>query len=299
MRAMSAPSQTALGPPLSAQSSQRYCHRLTRRSRSSFRFAFRTLPKEKRDGMAALYAYMRATDDLADGDGSPEVKRSALAAWRVRLLAALDGKYSHRLHAALHHTVRGFDIPPEFLTAVITGCETDLEPVRFGCFDELRTYCHRVASVVGLACVRIWGLTPGATFAEADPPAIAAGYAFQLTNVLRDLKEDFERGRVYLPADELVRFGCPPESWPERGENFRAMMRFQYERAEGYFREAEGLGPLLSRDGRRIFRLMCAAYRQLLGRIAAADFDVFTNRVRLSRWAKLKLAMRAVIPGLA
>ena len=296
---MSAPPQLALGSKLSAQSSQLFCHRLTRRSRSSFRFAFRTLPRAKRDGMAALYAYMRATDDVADAETPPDAKRAALAAWRVRLWAALEGNYSHRLHAALHHTVRVFDIPAEYLFEVITGCETDLEPVRLECFDELRTYCHRVASVVGLACVRIWGLTPGATFAEADPPATAAGYAFQLTNVLRDLKEDFARGRVYLPADELARFDSPPEAWPQRCDHFQAMMRFQYERAEGYFREAEALGPLLSRDGRRIYRLMCAAYRQLLRRIVAADFDVFTNRVRLSRWAKLKLAARAVLPGLA
>ena len=281
------------------ESSLAYCQRLTRRARSSFRFAFRTLPTAKRDAMDALYATMRATDDLADGDGSPACKRAELAAWRDRLAAALNGVYSHRIHAALHHAVRTFGISAEYLSEVITGCETDLEPVRLAGFDELKTYCYRVASVVGLACVRIWGLQPGATFAEADPPATAAGYAFQLTNVLRDLGEDWARGRVYLPADELARFDAPPETWSERNGNFRALMRFQCDRAEGYFREAEKLVPLLSRDGRRIYRLMCSAYRQLLARIVAADYDVFTNRVRLSRWAKLKLAARAWLPSLA
>ncbi len=249
--------------------------------------------------MAALYAYMRATDDLADGDGAPECKRAALADWRSRLFDALQGVYSHRIHAALHHTVRAFDIPPAYLFEVITGCEADLEPVRLASFDELKGYCYSVASVVGLSCVRIWGLTPGATFAEADAPATVAGYAFQLTNILRDLGEDWARGRVYLPADELARFESPPETWAERGENFHALMRFQCERAAAYFHEAEALGPMLTRDGRRIFRLMCSAYRQLLARIVAANFDVISNRVRLSRWAKLKLATRAFLPGLA
>lgn len=249
--------------------------------------------------MDALYAYMRATDDLADGDAPPDCKRAALAAWRTRLTEALNGTYSHRLHAALHRAVHAFDIPAEYLTDVITGCETDLEPVRLASFDELKAYCYRVASVVGLACVRIWGLSPGVTFGEADPPATAAGYAFQLTNILRDLKEDFARGRVYLPADELARVASPPESWPALNANFRSLMRFQCERAEGYFREAEQLVPLLSRDGRRVYQLMCSAYRQLLARIVAADYDVFTNRVRLGKWAKLKLALRAWLPRLA
>jgi 15-cis-phytoene synthase len=296
---MREPSPITQGSKLSAQNSQRFCARLTRRSRSSFRFAFRTLPWPKREAMDALYAFMRVTDDLADGDGPPDCKRAALANWRDRLTAALNGVYSHRVHAALHHAVRTFDIPAEYLFDVIAGCETDVGSVRLASFEELRTYCYRVASVVGLACVRVWGLRPGVTFAESDPPATAAGYAFQLTNVLRDLGEDLQRGRVYLPADELARFDADPETWRSQSGNFRAVMRFQCERAEGYFREAETLLPLLSRDGRRVFGLMSSAYRQLLARIVAADYDVFTKRVRLSRWAKLKLAARALIPGLA
>lgn len=277
-------------------SSQPFCTRLTRRSRSSFRFAFRTLPRAKREAMDALYAFMRVTDDLADGDGPADAKRAALADWRDRLTAALNGVYTHRVHAALRHAVRTFDIPAEYLLDVIAGCETDAGPVRLASFHELQTYCYRVASVVGLACVRVWGLQPGVTFAESDPPATAAGYAFQLTNILRDLGEDLARGRVYLPADELARFGAEPETWRDRSGNFRAMMRFQCDRAETYFREAERLTPLLSREGRRVYQLMCSAYRQLLARIVAADFDVFTKRVRLSRWAKLKLAVRALLP---
>lgn len=249
--------------------------------------------------MDALYAFMRVTDDLADGDGPQDAKRAALANWRDRLTAALSGVYSHRVHAALHRAVQQFDIPVTYLLEVVSGCETDAGPVRLASFDELRAYCYRVASVVGLACVRVWGLKPGVTFAESDPPATAAGYAFQLTNILRDLGEDLTRGRVYLPADELARFDAEPETWCDRSGNFPTMMRFQHDRAEGYFREAERLAPLLSPDGRRVYQLMCSAYRQLLARIAAADFDVFTKRVRLSRWAKLKLAARALIPGLA
>ena len=139
--------------------------------------------------------------------------------------------------------------------------ESDLEPVRFESFAELYPYCYRVASAVGLACVRVWGVRPGATYEEADAPAEAAGIAFQLTNILRDLGEDLARGRVYLPMDELR--GCPPGSWrdPAFGEKAREMIRFQAARALDYYRRSESLNGLLSPAGRGIFRVMSGTYR--------------------------------------
>jgi phytoene synthase len=235
--------------------------------------------------MDALYAFMRVTDDLAD---EPGAGREALARWRLALAGALRGEFSHPVHPALADTVERFHIPPRYLFDVIDGVETDLEPVRFLTFTDLYPYCYRVASAVGLACIRVWGLRPGVTHADADSPAEAAGIAFQLTNILRDLGEDLARGRAYLPHDELAHFGCPPEAWqkPEHATAFREMMRFQVERASDFYRRGEPLDRLLSPEGRAVFRVMAGTYRGLLGAIEANNFDVFTRRVRLPRWRK-------------
>jgi 15-cis-phytoene synthase len=239
--------------------------------------------------MDALYAYMRVTDDLADEPSTVEETRAKLAAWRASLSAALAGEFTHPIHPALADTVRRFDVPPRFLFDAIDGMETDVGPVRMATFAELYPYCYRVASAVGLACVRIWGTRPGVTHDDTDPPAEAAGIAFQLTNILRDLGEDYARDRVYLPADELARFDCPPEKWrdPAFADRFRALMRFQVARARDYYRRGSALVPLLSRDGRAIFHVMSGAYGRLLDEIERADYDVFARRVRVSKWRKV------------
>jgi 15-cis-phytoene synthase len=240
--------------------------------------------------MTALYAFCRATDDLAD---EPGARREALQHWRTRLDDALRGEYSHRIHAALHHAVRTFGIPAEYLHDVIDGVETDLGPVAFGTFAELHRYCYRVASAVGLACVPVWGLRPGVDVEQAKGPAEAAGVAFQLTNILRDLGEDRARGRVYLPRDELERFGCPPESWRPDDPAFRELMRFQVGRAREYYAKGEALDGLLSANGRAVFRVMAGVYRRLLDEIERRDFDVFARRVRVGRLAKARLLLWA------
>jgi phytoene synthase len=160
--------------------------------------------------------------------------------------------------------------------------------VRFATFADLYAYCYRVASAVGLACVRVWGLRPGATFEQADVPAEAAGIAFQLTNILRDLGEDFARGRVYLPADELERAGCPPEVWrdPHTAPRVRELVRAQAGRAREYYRRSEPLAGLLSAEGRGIFRVMGGTYRRLLEEVDRAGGDVVARRVRVPRWRK-------------
>jgi phytoene synthase len=264
------------------------CRRLTRAAHSSFPLAFHLLPPAKRRAMDALYAFMRVTDDLADGPGDAASRGAALDEWRAALAAALAGRYSHPIHAALHDAVARYGIPAEHLYEVIDGCEMDIEPVRFATFDQLYPYCYRVASAVGLACIRVWGFARGVTAADIAAPAEAAGIAFQLTNILRDLGEDLGRGRVYLPEEELKRFGCLPETWrqPAHAEAFRAMMKFQVERARDYYRRAEPLDRLLSPDGRPIFRVMSRSYRAILDEIDRCDFDVFTERVRVPRWRK-------------
>lgn len=273
---------------LSTQHSYAACHAITAGANSSFPIAFRLLSPARRRAMDALYAYMRATDDLADEPGEVDEKRAKLAAWRAGLTAALGDAYSHPIHPALVDTVRRYGVPPRFLFDAIDGMETDLDRVRMASFADLYPYCYRVASAVGLACVRIWGLRPGVSFEGADPPAEAAGIAFQLTNILRDLGEDLSRDRVYLPADELAAFDCPPERWrdPAHADRFRALMRFQVARARDYYRKGAALAPLLAPDGRAIFGMMSASYSRLLDEIERAGYDVFARRVRVAKWRK-------------
>ena len=254
-----------------------YCRRLTIQARSSFPIAFRLLPEEKRRAMFALYAFMRLTDDLADEPNEGQCKKNVLDDWRQQLDDALEhDKPTHPLHPALVDTIQRYNILPDYLHLVIAGVKEDLHPIVFAHFDELYQYCYRVASVVGLACLPIWGFQ-----GDAHPSAEAAGIAFQLTNILRDLGEDHARGRVYLPSDELQRFNVDPDFWhePQSRDAFRELMQFQVRRAWDYYAKSVPLRDCLSRDGRRVFGVMNGVYRQLLKQIERRNYDVFTQRV--------------------
>jgi phytoene synthase len=269
-----------------------YCERLARREAGNFYHAFRLLPHRQRRAMCALYAFMRVADDLSDGPGDAESRRGPLDDWRRQLHRALQGEYTHPLHPAFHDTVARHGIPTEYLLDVLDGVCMDLEPVRFATFAELYRYCYRVASAVGLACIHVWGFTDE----RARGPAEAAGIALQLTNILRDLGEDAARGRVYLPAEDLERFGYRAEDLARgvRNDAFAALMRFQVERAREYYRAAEPLAAMLRPPGRAVFRVMTGTYRGLLEAIERRGYDVFSRRVRLSRWHKLWLVVQAL-----
>jgi phytoene synthase len=269
-----------------------YCQRLARREAANFYPAFRLLPRGQRLAMCALYAFLRIADDLGDGLGTAAEKRRLLDDWRRRLDHALAGKYSHRLHAALHHTVGSYRIPRDYLGAVLDGVAMDLDSVAYATFDDLYQYCYRVASAVGLACIHIWGFEGSQAKAYAE----SAGIGFQLTNILRDLGEDAARGRVYLPAEDLQRFGYDAArlSRGERDDRFRALMHFQVERARGYYEAAEPLAKRLAPPGRAVFLMMSRTYRGLLEAIKRRNYDVFSSRVRLSRGRKLWLAARSL-----
>jgi squalene synthase HpnC/squalene synthase HpnD len=284
----SSPGRLQQGPTVSYA----WCHRLTRRTAKNFYYSFQVLPRQQRRAMDALYAFMRVTDDLADEPGEVEAKRTALKKWRESLAAALNGVYSHSLHAALHDATIRFAIPSAYLTAVIDGVEMDLEPIRFQTFEDLYAYCYRVASAVGLACIHVWGFRDELAKQYAE----AAGIAFQLTNILRDLGEDLSRGRVYLPTEDIERFRTAPETWRQRGQAFEKMMRFQAERALSYYRRGERLIPLLTPSGRAVFQVMTRIYQGLLEEIEARRYDVFRERVRLSPWRKLRSLLMA-FPG--
>jgi phytoene synthase len=269
-----------------------YCERLTRREAGNFYNAFRVLPGAQRQAMCALYAFMRVTDDVSDGPGSAENKAASLLQWRAAFDRALAGDYSHALHAAFHDTVRLHAIPRPYLEAVLDGVAMDLGPVAFQTFADLKVYCYRVASAVGLACLHIWGFAGE----RAKDHAENAGLAFQLTNILRDLGEDAARGRVYLPRDELERFGYDSASLRrgERDDRFRALMRFQVDRARAYYDSAWPLAPLLRPPGRAVFLAMARTYRALLDAIERRDYDVFSRRVSVNKWYKLFLALQVL-----
>lgn len=267
-----------------------WCRQLTRRTASNFYYSFLVLPRRKRRAMCALYAFLRRTDDLGDNALPRELRQSALAQWRLSLGRGLEGQFDAPLFPALADTVRRYRLDPAHLHDVIDGVEMDLDRCRYETFDELREYCYKVASAVGLCCVRIWGCTSEA----AREPACNCGIAFQLTNILRDLKEDAERGRVYLPQEDLRRFGYTVEQL-RRGEvndAFRELMRFEIARAEEFYRAAAELPRWLDADGRAAFGAMTAIYRGLLEEIKRLDGDVFRRRVRLSAWRKLRIAGR-------
>lgn len=277
---------------VSPASSYRYCERLAQREAGNFYHAFRLLPRPQRRAMCALYAFLRVTDDLSDGAAPVAVKATLLADWQARLDRALAGTYTHPLHAALHHTVGTYAIPRAYLEAALTGVCMDLHPVAYRTFADLYTYCYHVASVVGLCCIHIWGFRDD----RATPPAISAGIAFQLTNILRDLAEDAARDRVYLPAEDLERFGYSVAQLRrgERDAAFHALMRFEVARARSYYEGALALPRYLPPAGQAVFQVMLRTYRGLLDAIEQRDYDVFSDRVSLSRWRKLGFAVQAL-----
>jgi phytoene synthase len=273
--------------------SYRCCEEVARREAGNFYPAFLLLPTAQRRSMCALYTFMRIADDLSDEPMPIPVKRQQLADWRGGLRLALAGNYQHASHAALHDTVSKYAIPTKYLEAVIDGVEMDLEPVAYHTFAELRNYCYHVASVVGLSCIHIWGFhgSDATRFAED------AGIAFQLTNILRDLGEDAVRGRVYLPQEDLVRFGYTVDRLRHGvcDASFCDLMRFEMQRTRDYYQSGWRLAARLSPAGQAVFLMMAQTYRGLLHEIERRAYDVFRGQVRVPRWKKLLFAL-AVLP---
>lgn len=274
---------------VSLDDSFRCCARIARRAASNFYWSFWLLPAAKRRAMCALYAFSRHTDNLGDSNEPADSREQSLACWRTSLSNALNGECHGSLLPAVVDTVRRYHIPQRYLFEIIDGVAMDLRPEGFETFDELRGYCYHVASAVGLSCIRIWGFTDDAI----HDPAVTCGVAFQMTNILRDLKEDAQYGRVYLPREDLRQFGYAEDELLRgvRDERYTALMRFEIQRTEELYRQAAETRRFLHRDGRRGFDMMFRTYRGLLGEIKRRDGDVFTRRIRLG-WTK-KLAIAA------
>jgi phytoene synthase len=276
------------------EASYAHCQRIARSEARNFYYSFLVLPRAKRLAMCALYAYLRHTDDLGDNPRPADERRALLARWRQSLDRALAGSYDDPLFVALADTVCRYEIPPEYLYAVIDGVTMDVEGRTYETFAELADYCYKVASVVGLACIHIWGFTDE----RALVPARRCGLAFQLTNILRDLKEDAAAGRVYLPLEDLRQFQYSADDLRHnvRDSRFRSLMRYEIGRAEGLYVEALELERYLGPDGRASFGAIVSTYRALLERIKRLDGDVFGRRVSLSPWRKWGIAARWLLP---
>ncbi len=266
-----------------------YCEEFVRRQQSNFFASFTVLPPEKFRQMCAIYAFMGYSDDLADRDGAASDKKVQLARWRAALDRCFQGEYgSSRILPAFHDTVVHCDIPQKYFHDLIDGAEMDLVRTRYETFDELYDYCYHVASVVGFACLHVWGFEGGDA---AIAPAEACGIAFQITNILRDLKEDAARGRVYLPQEDLRNFGYSEDDLTAGVLNdaFREMMHFELDRARRYYCEAEKLGPMIDPQCRPCFEVMFRIYRALLDKIESRGFDVFSARVSLDDRDKMQV----------
>jgi phytoene synthase len=273
------------------------CYEITRRAASNFYFGFLLLPREKRQAMHALYAFLRQTDDLGDDGGAVDERLAALAAWRISLDRALAGEFDSPVFPALIDTMHRYEIRPEWLHAVIDGVGEDQTIVNFATYADLSRYCYHVAGVVGLSCIHIWGIHDNGP--RVTELAVICGRAFQLTNILRDLKEDIERGRVYLPQEDLAQFDYSEDDLRQGvyDDRFRALMRFEIDRTEACYSEAAELHEYLSPEGQAALGAMMGMYRGLLGEIRRRDGDVFTKRVRLNAWQKLGIAARSFWPG--
>ena len=260
--------------------------RITRREAKNFYVAFLTLPREERLGIYALYAFFRRADDIADGPGTLEEKQAALAALRAGLSLPGDDP----VLSALAWAKEKFSIPEELLRAVIDGVGMDLTKARYQTFEELKDYCWHVAAAVGLTVLRVLGAPP-----EADRPGERFGIGMQLVNILRDVQEDLARGRIYLPQEDLSRFGVSEEDLKrgELTEGLRSLLSFEAARAKRYMEAINELLPLVPRRGRPCIGVLAALYGTILTRIQARGYDVFSRRVSLSTREKLAVAWRA------
>ena len=259
----------------------KHCRTVTRRGAKNFYYAFITLPPQKRKAIYATYAFCRLCDDAADEVIPTEQKVHLLNVLRENLASAFAGSPDGPIFTALAHAAESFDIPQKYLQEVVSGVEKDLTKQRYENFEELRTYCYQVASVVGLICLHIFGCTDP----KAKEYAIDLGLAMQLTNILRDIKEDLERDRIYLPQDEIREFGYTEEDLKAGtvNEPFRQLMRFQALRARQYFRNGFKLPPYLPARSRACPAVLGQIYSHVLDRIEAREFNVFNGRVSLSK----------------
>ena len=275
-----------------------YCEQQAAKSGSSFYYSFLFLEPERRQAIVAFYAFCREVDDVVDECSDPALAATKLAWWRSEIDAlhsGYPGRSGHPVTQALAGAVHRYGLRREHLLEIIDGMEMDLQQSRYADFAALELYCHRVAGVVGTAAARIFGHSNEQTLHYAHE----LGLAFQLTNIIRDVGEDAGRGRIYLPLDELQRFGVSPGDLLTRrySDAFRRLMEFQIERALACYARAMAQLPAEDRKAQRPGLVMAAIYRRLLENIGRDGCRVLDRRATLTPWSKLWLAWRTWVRG--
>ena len=279
------------------------CRHITRSTARNFYYGFLVLPRERRNALSAVYAFMRHSDDLSDDPGlSRREREDKLTEWRQSLHRTVAGELTDDpVLLAVADAQQRFKIPLELFDRLVEGTAMDVPPpsgavIRYQSFDDLRRYCYHVASVVGLICIRIFGYRDPA----AEPLAEKCGLAFQLTNIIRDVKEDAAMGRVYLPEEDLQHFGRSAlELSPDRLNNgfdassFRPLLEMEAQRARELYQSADQLLPLVDEESRPALWALVEIYRQLLEKIATRNYDVFREKIHLSTREKLAVLTRA------
>lgn len=269
-----------------------YCQDKTARSGSSFYYSFLFLPPERRQAITALYAFCREVDDAVDDCREAHVARAKLQWWREETARMFAGDPQHPVTKALSGPIRRYNLPEEYFREIIDGMEMDLDRPFYPSFKDLALYCYRAAGVVGLLSAEIFGYEDRRTLKYAQ----TLGTAFQLTNIIRDVREDARRGRIYIPQDELMQFGVKPEDLlqPVTTERVRALLEFQAERARSYYKQALDLLPERDRQRQRCGLVMAAIYQATLDEIARNGYRVLEQSLSLTPLRKLWIAWKTV-----
>lgn len=270
-----------------------HCRKIARTAARNFYYGFVLLPDAKRDALCALYTFMRGVDDISDEPGALEEKRRRLGELRAEMDGALAGTDAKEpVWTALRDTVSRFRIPPRYLHDLISGAEMDLTISSYETFEDLRKYCYHVAGAVGLCCLYVFGFTDP----QAPELAEKLGIAFQLTNILRDVRGDYAMERIYLPREDLVKFGCDVWEFKEGGASPGAaeLLRFEAERAWQFYHEGWKLLPMVSTDSRAALWAMARIYSGILEKIDERGAAIFFGEpARLSTAEKIWVLLRA------
>ncbi|HLH32018.1 MAG TPA: phytoene/squalene synthase family protein [Terriglobia bacterium] len=273
--------------------SYEHCRNLAKAAARNFYYGFALLPAPKRDALCALYAFMRHADDISDSEGNLQDKGKGLRAWRNALDQALLGNYNgSKLLPAFHNTIERYKIPAEYFHDLMSGAEMDLSVRTYETFDDLSRYCYCVAGTVGLCCIHVFGFR--------DPKALQLapklGIAFQMTNILRDVAEDYSMGRVYLPQEDLKRFGCTDRDLSDRvgSPAFIQLMRFEADRAWRLYEEGAQLLNMIDNDSRSSLWTLMRIYSGILAKIESIHYDVLAQpHPGLSSFQKAWIMLRA------
>ncbi|HEV3228647.1 MAG TPA: presqualene diphosphate synthase HpnD [Solirubrobacteraceae bacterium] len=272
----------------------RLCEAVTRLEAANFYYGIRLLPAPKQRAMCAIYAFARRVDDIGDGELPRDEKIRRLEAERERL--DWNGVVDDPVIAALRDVHERFSLPLDALESLIDGVEADARGISYGSFAELVVYCRQVAGSIGRLSLAIFGTSE---WAEASALADDLGVAMQLTNILRDVREDFERGRLYLPREDFARFGCPPDPLASPAESMGELIRFEAERNREWFSRGLALLPLLDARSAACVGAMTGIYRRILECIERAPEEVVRRRISLPVWEKAWVAAVALANGAA